>query len=204
MFPKDTAKGTIFADAGVKAALFGKNAVAVGDGSFRQVSVKMGDSSYFVVLGKVLSRTPAKSENPGRGAPLLETAFADSYRSHMMQTSADSLKKAFGMQLEKIKIPDGRKYYEAHKNLFKTKQGFEVYRNVENGDSAALAKAIDKPLMLSDFKALATSMSTNDSTRGTKAMSESCAWGSLSRTASGRCPVCSARSMENSREKSRL
>ncbi len=161
---KDTAKGTIFADAGVKAALFGKNAVAVGDGSFRQVSVKMGDSSYFVVL-KVLSRTPAKSKTLEEVRPSLETAFADSYRSHMMQTSADSLKKAFGMQLEKIKIPDGRKYYEAHKNLFKTKQGFEVY-HVENGDSAALAKAIDKPLMLSDFKALATSMSTNDSTRG--------------------------------------
>ena len=160
---QDTAKGTIFADADVKTALFGKNAVPVGDGNFRKVTVEIGDSSYFVVL-KVLSRTPAQAKTLEEVRPSLETAFADSYRSRMMQTGADSLKKAFGMQLEKIKIPDGRKYYEAHKNLFKMKPGFDVY-HLESGDSAALAKAIDKPLMLSDFKELAASMSTNDSTR---------------------------------------
>lgn len=157
------AKGSVFADNGVNAALFGKNAVAAGNDNFRQVSVKTGDSTYFVVL-KVLSRTPAKSKTLEEVRPSLETAFADSYRSHMAQAGADSLKKAFGMQLEKIKVPDGRKYYDAHRDLFRTKPGFEVYL-VENGDSAALAKAIDRPLMLSDFKELAVSMSTNDSTR---------------------------------------
>ena len=69
--------------------------------------LKTGDSTYFVVL-KVLSRTPAKSKTLEEVRPSLETAFADSYRSHMAQAGADS-PRGFRDAAGKIKVPDGRK-----------------------------------------------------------------------------------------------
>src|SRR5574344_57943 len=156
-------KDSIFSDARGKGAVFGADAIQTDGHSYRVIPLNTGNGSSYLLL-KILARQGATSRSLEKDKSALENQFIENFRSRMMRDNFSELKSLYKMQLEHIPLDDGRKYYESHKDFFKTLQGYEIYA-VENPDSMVLAKAIDKPLMLSDFEQLAETISTNDSVK---------------------------------------
>jgi len=98
----------------------------------------------------------------------IKERFVLDYRQRIVREMGPSLLKKYDIQETEIKMPSVEEYYESHKSLYTTPNGFIVY-HVESADSASLAKRFKgKKIDLKAFMNIASKFSENKETKKAK------------------------------------
>ena len=98
----------------------------------------------------------------------IKERFVSDHRQRIVRETGPALLKKYNIQECKIEMPSVEEYYEKHKSLYMTMNGFVVY-HVESADSAALAKRFKgKKVDLKAFMKIASKFSENPDTKKAK------------------------------------
>ena len=94
----------------------------------------------------------------------VEADFLKDMRQKLVKSSSDSLHKKYKVEMIPIPPPDAKKFYEDHKDEFKTQQVYKVL-HIESTDSAKLTQAIQGVKTEADFRTKAKMISENTETK---------------------------------------
>ena len=116
----------------------------------------------------LLNRNAADSTGEVKITDEIKERFVSNYRQRIVREMGPALLKKYNIQEVEIKMPSVEEYYNKHKNLYMTSNGFVVY-HVESKDSVALAKRFkDKKVDLKTFMKIASKFSENKETKKAK------------------------------------
>jgi TolA-binding protein len=149
----------------IDSLLFGSNRVAKDSLSGILEYTRPGkDSVQLYVLLKVNDYKPESLPTLASIQEKVTTDYINQLRQQLPTEAPKMLKEAAKVEYPEIPPPDAQKYYEEHKEEYKTTKGYELF-HIQSSDSAKLAAAIASVQDGAAFLAKAQEISENAQTK---------------------------------------